>query len=108
MRAVPDVSMYTVGQDGYIIYENGSNWIVSGTSASTPSIAGLMALVVESKGGKGQGHGNPALYGLASGGKSIFHSTQTGNNSVPGVEGFTAASAIYNLATGLGNESATE
>ena len=103
MRAVPDVSLTAASHDGYIIYENGSNWIVSGTSAAAPSMAGVMALVAQAKGGKGQGNVNPVLYGLASAGKSIFNPTQAGNNSVPGVEGFTAASAIYNLATGLGS-----
>jgi hypothetical protein len=32
-----------------------------------------------------------------------FHATRSGNNSVPGVTGFTADGAEYNLATGLGS-----
>ena len=32
-----------------------------------------------------------------------FHATPSGNNSVPGVTGFTASGAPYNLATGLGS-----
>ena len=103
MRAVPDVSMSTAGHDGYIIYENGSNWIVSGTSAATPSLAGVMAIVVESKGDVGQGNPNVSFYGLASAGNSPFHTTQAGNNGVPGVAGFTASGVSYNLATGLGS-----
>jgi len=103
MRAVPDVAMTAAAHDGYIIVENGSDWVIAGTSAASPSFAGLMALVVQSKGGKGQGNANPALYGLLSASRNPFHATPTGSNSVPGVAGFTAAGAAYNLATGLGS-----
>jgi len=103
MRAVPDVAMTAAAHDGYIIVEDGSDWVISGTSAASPSFAGLMALVVQSKGGKGQGNVNAALYGLLSASKNPFHATPSGSNSVPGVVGFTAAGAAYNLATGLGS-----
>ena len=62
MRAVPDVALSAAGHDGYIIIENGSTWVISGTSAATPSFAGIMALVVERMGGLGQGSANPKLY----------------------------------------------
>jgi subtilase family serine protease len=103
MRAVPDVAMTAAAHDGYVIYENGTYWIVSGTSAAAPSLAGVMALAVESLGGAGQGNANPKLYALADAAESPFHATQTGNNSVPGVAGFPASGADYNLATGLGS-----
>lgn len=103
MRAVPDVAMSSAAHDGYIIVEDGSDWVIAGTSAASPSFAGVMALVVQTKGGKGQGNANPELYGLLSASKSPFHETPSGNNSVPGVAGFTAAGAPYNLATGLGS-----
>lgn len=103
MRAVPDVSLSAAGHDGYIIYENGSYWIMSGTSAASPSFAAMMALVVEAKGGKGQGNANAGLYQLVNGAQNPFHSTSAGNNSVPGVTGFAATGAAYNLATGLGS-----
>jgi len=103
MRAVPDVAMTAAAHDGYVLYENGSYWIVSGTSAATPSLAGVMALAIESLGGAGQGNVNPALYALVNAAESPFHATQTGDNSVPGVAGFTASGAAYNLATGLGS-----
>jgi subtilase family serine protease len=102
MRAVPDVAMSAAGHDGYVIYENGSYWIISGTSAASPSFAGLMALVVESMGGTGQGNANAGLYPLVNAAHNPFHATPSGNNSVPGVTGFTA-SGEYNLATGLGS-----
>jgi hypothetical protein len=103
MRAVPDVALSAAAHDGYIIYENGSYWIISGTSAASPSLAGMMALVVESQGGRGQGNANEGLYPLANAAQNPFHATASGNNSVPGVAGFTASGATYNLATGLGS-----
>jgi subtilase family serine protease len=103
MRAVPDVSLSAAGHDGYMTVENGSYVIVSGTSVAAPSFAGIMALVVEGQGGKGQGSANPELYALVRADRDPFHATPSGNNSVPGVAGFTASGADFNLATGLGS-----
>jgi subtilase family serine protease len=111
MRAVPDVAMTAAGHDGYIIYESpvGSPassdglYVIAGTSAASPSFAGVMALVVESKGNVGQGNANAGLYPLVNASKNPFHPTPSGNNSVPGVTGFSASGATYNLATGLGS-----
>jgi subtilase family serine protease len=103
MRAVPDVAMSASGHDGYIIVEDGSYWVIGGTSAASPSFAGLMSLVVEQQGGKGLGNANPRLYALLSAAKNPFHATPSGNNTVPGVTGFTASGIAYNLATGLGS-----
>ena len=103
MRAVPDVALTAAGHDGYVIYENGSYYVISGTSAASPSFAGVMALVVEKQGGTGVGNANAGLYSLLSAAHNPFHATPSGNNSVPGVAGFTASGAEYNLATGLGS-----
>ena len=103
MRALPDVAMAAAGHDGYIIYENGSLWVISGTSAASPAFAGVMALVVQAKGGAGQGNANAGLYPLAGAAHNPFHATPSGNNSVPGVAGFTASGGAYNQATGLGS-----
>jgi len=103
MRAVPDVALSAAGHDGYIIVEDGSYWVISGTSAASPSFAGVMALVVQAQSGKGQGNANTSLYPLLSASKNPFHATPSGNNTVPGVSGFTANGAAYNLATGLGS-----
>ena len=45
----------------YIIYQE-----IGGTSASSPAMAGIMALVIQNQGGKRQGLANPNLYKLAS------------------------------------------
>ena len=103
MRAVPDVAASASAHDGYIIVENGNYYIISGTSAASPSFAGVMALAVQARGGVGQGNPNPYLYGLLNANKNPFHATPSGNNNVPGVTGFTASGASYNLATGLGS-----
>jgi len=103
MRTVPDIAMDAASHDAYIIVEDGSYWTIAGTSAASPSFAGVMALLVQTKGGKGLGSANPGLYGLLSAAKNPFHATPSGNNSVPGVTGFTATGTEYNLATGLGS-----
>jgi subtilase family serine protease len=103
MRAVPDVALAAAAHDEYIIAENGTYSVISGTSASSPSFAGVMALVVETKGGAGQGNANAGLYPLINAQRNPFHATPSGNNSVPGVTGFTASGAAYNQATGLGS-----
>ena len=94
--------------DGYTVVQGGEMgyvFPVGGTSAATPSFAGLIALVNQ-KYNAAQGCINPVLYPLAAkqvaGGASIFHDITTGNNSVPGQTGFSAA-AGYDQATGLGS-----
>ncbi len=103
MRAVPDVSLSAANHDGYFVVENGAFWVVSGTSVTAPSFAGIMALVAAKDDGKGQGSANPRLYALLSAVPDPFHRTRSGNNDVPAVEGFSADGATYNLATGLGS-----
>jgi subtilase family serine protease len=103
MRAVPDVSLSAANHDGYFMVENGNFWVVSGTSVAAQSFGGIMALVTAKENGKGQGSANPRLYALTSAVPDPFHPTSSGNNTVPGVEGFSADGATYNLATGLGS-----
>jgi subtilase family serine protease len=104
-RDVPDVSLTSAGHDGYLIYQEGSLYVVGGTSAATPAFAGVMALVVQHMGAR-QGNANTVFYSLASkqraGGASVFHDITGGNNSVPGQTGFNAT-AGYDQATGLGS-----
>ena len=104
-RDIPDVSLSAAGHDGYLIVQGGGLFSVGGTSASSPSFAGLMALVVQ-KTGVRQGNANTVFYAMANSqyannGLGAFHDVTTGNNSVPGQAGFNAGPA-YDLATGLG------
>jgi len=104
-RDVPDVSLTSAGHDGYLIYQEGSLYVVGGTSAASPSFAGVMALVVQHSAAR-QGNANTVFYSLVSkqraGGASVFHDIISGNNSVPGQTGFNATVG-YDQATGLGS-----
>jgi uncharacterized membrane protein len=105
MRDVPDVSLSAASHDGYFIAYQGGFWTVGGTSAAAPSFAGMVALI-DQKMNATQGLLNSTLYPLAtkqaSGGAAVFHDTNNGNNSVPGVTGFNAT-AGYDQASGLGS-----
>jgi len=104
-RDVPDVALGSGQHDGYLIYSGGQLMAAGGTSVAAPSFAGLMALVDQSASAP-QGNAGPALYALAaaqdSSGVASFHDVTTGNNSVPGLTGFSAGTG-YDLATGLGS-----
>lgn len=109
-RDIPDVSLTSAGHDGYLIVQGHTATVsglaaVGGTSAASPSFAGLMALVVQ-KTGAAQGNANPVFYSMAqnqfSGGTVVFHDVTSGNNTVPGVNGFNAT-AGYDQVTGWGS-----
>ncbi len=104
-RDVPDVSLNAAVHDGYLVYINGALMLLGGTSAASPALAGIMALIVQSTAAP-QGNANPVFYTLAarqnSGGPAVFHDTVSGNNSVPGLNGFNAVGG-YDQATGLGS-----
>ena len=69
MRAVPDVALSAADHDGYFMVENGSYWIVSGTSVASPAFAGVMALVVDKQSGAEQGNANARL--VCAGGRGL-------------------------------------
>jgi subtilase family serine protease len=105
-RDIPDVSLTAAGgHDGYLVQTQGNLHIIGGTSAASPSFAGIMALIVQ-KTGQRQGNANIRLYQLGDAqygsGGAVFHDTTSGNNSVPGVTGYFCG-AGYDLATGLGS-----
>jgi subtilase family serine protease len=111
-RHLPDVSLTAAGHDGYMVCIYGSCdssgfYAVGGTSASSPSFAGVMALVNQKTGSR-QGQANYTLYRLAGsefgttdspnssqlascnasngnsvGASCIFHDVTTGSNAVP-------------------------
>ena len=114
-RDIPDVSLSSAGHDGYIIVQGhttGTTGLaaVGGTSAASPSFAGLMALVVQ-KTGTAQGNANPIFYSMGQnqfgGGIAVYHDTTSGNNTVPGIAGFSAGVG-YDLATGWGSVDAAQ
>ena len=124
MRFVPDVAFSaSADHDGYLVcsggnctngfrYTNGTLTPYGGTSASTPSFAGLVTLLVQEYGSLG--NLNPTLYGMAQNAAtyaSVFHDVTTGNNVVPctsgtgctdGQLGYDATTG-YDLVTGLGS-----
>ena len=105
MRDCPDVALTAAAHDGYFTVIAGGDFVSSGTSAASPSFAGIMALVAQHNGGA-QGNANYSLYELAraqeAGGTAIFHDVTTGDNSVSGVTGYSAGTG-YDMATGLGS-----
>lgn len=107
-RYVPDVSLAASGHDGYLIYMNSSLWVVGGTSAASPSWAGVLALINQHSAST-QGNANTVLYPLMtrqlSGGTAVFHDITSGNNSVPGLTGYTAGTG-YDEASGIGSPDA--
>lgn len=105
-RGIPDVSLTAAGHVGYLVRSQGGLYAMSGTSASSPAFAGVMALIVQ-KTGQRQGNANIRLYQLgsaqyASGGSAVFRDTTAGSSSVPGVTGYSCTTG-YDLVTGLGS-----
>jgi parallel beta-helix repeat protein len=104
-RYVPDVSLNASEHDGYLLYLKGTSYVAGGTSASSPAFAGIMALVVQQTQSR-QGNVNTILYPMANrqatGGPAAFHDITSGDNSVPGVSGYTAGKG-YDAVSGLGS-----
>ena len=112
-RDVPDVALNSAAHTPYLIIQGHTPNVLglvgaSGTSAASPSFAGIMALVVQ-KTGSAQGNANNVLYSMANtqfaGGAAVFNDVTSGNNSVPGVAGFSAG-AGYDQTTGWGSVNA--
>jgi uncharacterized protein (TIGR03437 family) len=123
VRDTPDVSLTAALHDGYLVYFSDAStspglYVAGGTSASAPSLAGILAILNQYQVAKnfqskpGLGNINPQLYRLAQAAPSAFHDITTGDNLVPCVQGsadcltgFLGAKAGpgYDLATGLGS-----
>jgi subtilase family serine protease len=118
-RDVPDIALSASGaHDGYLIYANGSLMAVGGTSAASPSFAGIVTLLNQYlvvNGGQaktGLGNINPNLYAIAQTPGAPVHDIVSGDNIVPCASGSKGcvngsfgykAGAGYDLATGLGS-----
>src|SRR5262249_16847640 len=120
VRDLPDVSLAAAANhDPYLLCFEGSCsqgglYGVGGTSASAPSFAGIMALVVQQYGRQGQP--TYVLYRLAPAetlsqcnasststlpaSTCVFNDVTKGNNAVPGELGFGTSSAKYQATTG--------
>ena len=111
-RYVPDVALSAASHDGYVVMQEGTLYLVGGTSAASPSFAGIMALINQKTNGR-NGLANTRLYSLAAQTPSVFHDVSSGNDDVPCVSGsasctggFTtgfSAGAGFDLATGWGS-----
>ncbi len=123
-RDMPDVSLTAALHDPYLVCfefscEQNFIYLVGGTSASSPSFAGIMALV-DQKMGSRQGQANYVLYRLAAAetlsqcnasntttlpaASCVFNDVTKGNNVVPGEIGTQYQSGVgYDLASGLGS-----
>jgi len=88
-RHVPDVALSaSADHDGYLVYTGGSQQVYGGTSAPTPSFAGIVAILNQylvssgAQSAPGLGNINPKLYALAQSAPGAFHDITTGNNIV--------------------------
>jgi pseudomonalisin len=126
MRDVPDVALNSCAcHVPYLVYSCGDTncthnawWGVGGTSAAAPSFAGIMAIIVQSKGGDiqgRQGNANAVFYRLANaqysrqaGAIAVFHDITSGNNGQgPGFPGYSCGVG-YDQVTGLGSVDAAQ
>jgi subtilase family serine protease len=121
MRGVPDIAYQASAGTGVLIYDtapgdnggsdvnDGSWYVIGGTSSSSPQWAGLVA-IADQMAGHDLGLIQPKLYSLASGadyGKYFFDVT-TGNNTVSStVPGYPATTG-WDPVTGLGTPDAAK
>jgi subtilase family serine protease len=112
-RLTPDISFNSAIDGGFLAFLGFlGRWAVfGGTSAASPALAGVVALLNQAHGGP-VGFLNSAIYqlGASSSSSSAFHDITVGNNSDTlgqfGVDGY-AAGAGYDLTTGWGTPDVT-
>jgi len=105
MRNVPDVAL--VGDNVYVLYNNGGSGAFGGTSCAAPLWAAFTALINQQAAANGQpnvGFINPTLYAIGKGSSytSEFHDTTTGNNYSSSSPSKYSATTGYDLCTGWG------
>jgi len=100
-RGYPDVSALAGETNTYCVAVHGKFMGVAGTSAASPVVAGLFAILNNerlSNGGAPLGFANPFLYGC---GEDCFYDVKSGNNGGVGGGGFDAVEG-WDAATGWG------
>jgi len=117
-RYVPDISMSAAIHDSYLITFQGMIGSVAGTSAASPALSGIVAILNQYQVAQGfqaqpgLGNINPQLYRLARSAPSSFHDITSGSNIVPCAQGTPdcltgsfgfSAGAGYDPVTGLGS-----
>jgi uncharacterized repeat protein (TIGR01451 family) len=109
-RNIPDVAM--VGDNVYVIADDGVEYDVGGTSCAAPLWAGFIALVNQQGAGVGHvpvGFINPTLYALAASSyyNTVFNDITTGSNTWSASPTLFIAVTNYDLCTGLGSPNGT-
>ncbi|HYV56638.1 MAG TPA: S53 family serine peptidase [Candidatus Nitrosopolaris sp.] len=98
-RLVPDVALEADTTPGSFVLENGTWFVVGGTSGAAPQWAGLVAQLDQKGGGIGLGNPGARLYGLC--GTTALHDITSGSN------GDFTAGVGFDLVTGLGSAEAS-
>ena len=100
MRGIPDIS---APMNQYALYYNGSLTSIGGTSAGTPTMAGMLARF---KALTGQALSSYAYNNLFYSNPSAFYDITTGNNATAIANGY-AARAGWDPVTGMGTPNGT-
>lgn len=96
-RGVPDVAAVADPVTGYKVRVDGQDFVIGGTSAVAPLMAGLIALINQHT-GRSSGFMHPTLYAHP----TVFRDIKQGDNkTVTGHKGY-AAKAGWDACTGLG------
>jgi subtilase family serine protease len=109
-RGVPDVGMEASSRTGVLVYVGGTWFVVGGTSVSSPTFAGVVAIADQINGAP-LGFLNPALYKIGANPARYandFFDVTTGNNDqfqTPQDPNY-AATAGWDPVTGLGTPNA--
>ena len=109
-RGVPDVGMEASSLTGVLVYVGGNWFVVGGTSVSSPTFAGVIA-IADQVNGAPLGFLNPALYKIGANSARYandFFDVTTGNNDrfrTPQDPNY-AATAGWDPVTGLGTPNA--
>ena len=116
-RNVPDLALSaSADHDGYLVYTGGQLEVYGGTSAATPTFAGMTVLLNQylvSAGGQaapGAGNLNPRLYALAQSSVGAFHDITTGNNVITvtcGIRSRNCVAGSYGYPAGPGYDQAS-